>query len=81
MYVSPLAVTMATALGSQSLCRMIFRGDLSCSICDSSWKEESLRRGGTGEGGARREWYVCESLTCYYMTTAVGCLSPSKVTS
>ena len=46
MYMSPLVVTMATALVCQSLSRMIFRGDLSCSICDSSWKEESLGRGG-----------------------------------
>ena len=42
MYVILLVVTMATALG----CLSSFRGDLSCSVCEGSWREESLRRRG-----------------------------------
>ena len=64
MYMSPLAVTMATVLVCQSLSRMIFRGDLSCSICDSSWKEESLRRGGGHLGGWGNEGRGKEKTVC-----------------
>ena len=42
MYESSIVVTMATALG----CLSPSRGDLSCSVCEGSLREESLRRRG-----------------------------------
>ena len=74
MYESSIVVTMATALG----CLSPSRGDLSCSVCEGSLREESLRRRGAlgREGQGENSMYV--SLLVVTMATALGCLSPSR---
>ena len=63
MYESSIVVTMATALG----CLSSSRGDLSCSVCEGQLERRvTEKERGTGEGGARREQYVCECLIGYY---------------
>ena len=65
---------MATALG----CLFPSSSDLSCSVCEGSWREESLRRRGAlgREGQGENDMY--ESSIVVTMATALGCLFPSS---